>query len=148
MTDIGQLESGCTFIFVLVDVSPPPARWKCGNPAFLFLAGFPSPVERVGNSLFEFSTLSTGRHFHGAWDLVVLGAQRRGACARGRLAALFLLRLFFRSRPKSDLSSPKFCARIAQDRRSHQKTICRYSHKPGIHFSLSFNFSKQFLKIR
>jgi len=33
------------------------------RPSF---AGFPSPVERVGNLFFEFSTLSTGRHFHGA----------------------------------------------------------------------------------
>jgi hypothetical protein len=30
------------------------------------LAGFPSPVGSVGNSFFEFSTLSTGRHFHSA----------------------------------------------------------------------------------
>jgi len=39
--------------------------WESG---VFVLAGFPSPVERVGNSflLFEFSTLSTGRHFHGA----------------------------------------------------------------------------------
>src|SRR5579872_3672565 len=50
------------------------------NPALGFFAGFPSPVERVGNSLWllEFSTLSTGRHFHGVRQRVVLGAQRRG----------------------------------------------------------------------
>ena len=36
--------------------------WESGCPC----AGFPSPVERVGNSFWEFSTLSTGRHFHGA----------------------------------------------------------------------------------
>ena len=38
-------------------------------------------MERVENSLwlFEFSTLSTGRHFHGALHLVVLGAKRRRA---------------------------------------------------------------------
>jgi len=44
------------------EIRPPSSLWKCGNPAFF--AGFPSPVERVGNSLLEFSTLSTGRHFH------------------------------------------------------------------------------------
>jgi hypothetical protein len=42
-------------------------RRRGGNvgirPSF---AGFPSPVGRVGNLFFEFSTLSTGRHFHGA----------------------------------------------------------------------------------
>ncbi len=109
-----------SFLSLLVDVNPPPARWKCGNPALWFLAGFPSPVERVGNSLgfFEFSWLSTGRHFHGVFRLVVLGAQRRGPCARRRLASLFLLRPFFRSRPKFDLSSQKSCARIVQERRS------------------------------
>jgi hypothetical protein len=62
-----------------LDIDPSPARWKCGNPASLFLAGFPSPVESVGNSLWflEFSRLSTGRHFHGAFHGFVLGAQRR-----------------------------------------------------------------------
>jgi hypothetical protein len=78
MTGKGQLEFGFGFIFgsFLVDMNPPSARWECGNPALG--AGFPSPVGRVGNSLFEFSTLSTGRHFHGAFHLLVLGAQRRG----------------------------------------------------------------------
>src|SRR5437870_10809133 len=33
-----------------------------GNPAVL--AGFPSAVERGGNSVFEFSPLSRARHFH------------------------------------------------------------------------------------
>src|SRR5438874_8938074 len=49
--------------------------WKSGT----LFAGFPRPVERVGNSLclFEFSTLSRGRHFHGAIHLVILGAKRR-----------------------------------------------------------------------
>src|SRR5205814_3064623 len=58
--------------------------WKSGPP----FAGFPSPVESVENSLwfFEFSTLSTGRHFHGAFPLVILGAQRRGLLL---LTALF-----------------------------------------------------------
>jgi hypothetical protein len=94
LTAIGQLEfvSGFISCSLSEDIDPPPARWKCGNPALF--AGFPSPVERVGNSLFEFSTLSTGRHFHGAFPLGVLGAQRRGPCAGRRLGALFLLRLF------------------------------------------------------
>jgi len=38
--------------------------WKGGNPALF--AGFPSVQERVANSLFEFSTLSSARHFHSA----------------------------------------------------------------------------------
>ncbi len=42
-------------------------RRRGGNVGIrLFGAGFPSPVERVGNSFWEFSTLSRGRHFHGA----------------------------------------------------------------------------------
>src|ERR1019366_710068 len=67
VTGFGQLEFGFFFIFACFlsdESSPPPARWKCGNPASL--AGFPSPVGRVGNWFFEFSTLSTRRHFHGA----------------------------------------------------------------------------------
>jgi hypothetical protein len=108
----------------LADVNPSPARWKCGNPALLFLAGFPSPVERVENSVFfEFSTLSTGRHFHGALHLVVLGAQRRRQCVHRRLGSFFLLGSFFRSWPKSEVSSQKSCARIAQERRSHGPLI-------------------------
>ena len=53
LTAIGQLEFGFGFIFCPFRViyEPPLARWKCGNPALLFLAGFPSPVERVENSL-------------------------------------------------------------------------------------------------
>ena len=47
--------------------------WKSGT----LFAGFPSPVERVGNSPFEFSRLSRGRHFHRAFPLVLLGAKRR-----------------------------------------------------------------------
>ena len=42
-------------------------RRRSGNVGIrLPFAGFPSPVERVGNSLWEFSALSMGRHFHGA----------------------------------------------------------------------------------
>ena len=39
---------------------PPPSLWKCGNPALF--AGFPSPVERVENSLwfFEFPPFPRG----------------------------------------------------------------------------------------
>jgi hypothetical protein len=40
-------------------------------------AGFPSSVERVENSLWEFSALSTRRHFHGALQLDVLKAKGR-----------------------------------------------------------------------
>ena len=62
------------------EIRPPPSLWKCGNPALF--AGFPSPVERVENSLwfFEFSTLSTGRHFHS--DLLTVpcrSGRREGA---------------------------------------------------------------------
>ena len=66
-------------------------------------------MERVGNSLFEFSTLSTGRHFHRAFDFVVFGAQRR---SHRRLISFFLFGLFFRSGPKSDVASQKSCARM------------------------------------
>src|ERR1043166_5423846 len=43
---------------------PPPSLWECGNPAQC--AGFPSAEGREGNSLFEFSSLSSARHFHSA----------------------------------------------------------------------------------
>ena len=65
----GQLELGFGFMFCLLPFYRLAAgaveMWESG---VFVLAGFPSPVERVGNSLelFEFSTLSTGRHFHGA----------------------------------------------------------------------------------
>jgi len=55
LTEIRQLEFVFGFIFALPkDMEPPPARWKCGNPAPLVFAGFPSPVERVENSLLGF----------------------------------------------------------------------------------------------
>ncbi|MGH9448706.1 MAG: hypothetical protein ACRD3O_23775, partial [Terriglobia bacterium] len=54
--------------------------WESG----VLFDGFPSPVERVGNAPLEFSTLSTGRHFHGAFHFVLLGApRRRGRVHRG-----------------------------------------------------------------
>jgi hypothetical protein len=62
---------------------------------------------------FEFSTLSRGRHFHGALPRVVLGAQRRGPGDRCRLASLRFRRPFFRSPSKSDRCSQKACAKIA-----------------------------------
>src|SRR5437667_12043750 len=75
--------------------------WKSGPP----FAGFPSPVERVENSLwvFEFSTLSTGRHFHGAFPLVVLGAKRRGLRL---LAALFAHRFTLHLDPVGVVHEP------------------------------------------
>ena len=67
VTGIGQLGFGFLFIFSYLLAHKYARRRRCGNveirPSF---AGFPSPVERVGNSFWEFSTLSTGRHFHGA----------------------------------------------------------------------------------
>src|SRR5947207_10172347 len=53
--------------------------WKSGPP----FAGFPSPVERVENSLWflEFSTLSTGRHFHGAFHLASSERSDAGYCS-------------------------------------------------------------------
>src|SRR5438874_7147808 len=56
--------------------------WKSGPP----FAGFPSPVERVENSLwvFEFSTLSTGRHFHGAFPLASSERSDAGYCSLPR----------------------------------------------------------------
>ena len=67
VTGIGQLEFGFLFIFSCLLPHKYARRRRGGNVGIrLPCAGFPSPVERVGNSLFEFSTLSTGRHFHGA----------------------------------------------------------------------------------
>ena len=106
------------FLSFAVDLNPPSAWWKCGNPAFWFLAGFPRPVERVGNSLGEFSRISTGRHFHRAVHLAVLGAKRRPGSVHCGGCSCFLWGFFFRVWPKSPLSSPKSCARIAQGRRS------------------------------
>ncbi len=45
--------------------------------------------------LLEFPTLSTGRHFHRAFHLGVLGAQRRGPCARWCFVSRVHLPLFF-----------------------------------------------------
>ena len=67
VTGIGQLEFGFLFIFSDHLFSNQARRRRGGNVGIrLSCAGFPSPVERVGNSFWEFSTLSTGRHFHGA----------------------------------------------------------------------------------
>src|SRR5580692_8220601 len=41
---------------------PPSSLWECGNPAPW--AGFPSAEGRAGNSFWEFSALSSARHFH------------------------------------------------------------------------------------
>jgi hypothetical protein len=75
----------------------------------LLFAGFPSPVERGENSLlvFEFSTLSTGRHFHGAFRLGVFGAQRRGPGARRRRASPLLRQPFFLLGPNRTLPHQK-----------------------------------------
>jgi hypothetical protein len=74
LTGVGQVEFSLGFMFVLLCGYEPAAgaveMWKSG----VLFAGFPSPVERVGNSLLEFSTLSTGRHFHRAFHGVVFGA--------------------------------------------------------------------------
>jgi hypothetical protein len=77
LTEISQLEFVFGFIFVLPkDIEPPPARWKCGNPASLFLPDFQARWKEWKTRfwVFEFSTLSTGRHFHGALHPAVLGA--------------------------------------------------------------------------
>jgi hypothetical protein len=67
VTEIGQLELSFLFIFSCLLSPLYTRRRRCGNVGIRLLgAGFPSPVERVGNSPFEFSKLSTGRHFHGA----------------------------------------------------------------------------------
>src|SRR5215472_13451434 len=43
LTEIRQLEFVSVSCFVLPkDIEPPPARWKCGNPAPLFLPDFPA----------------------------------------------------------------------------------------------------------
>jgi hypothetical protein len=88
LTGISQPVSSSGFIFVLSCGCEPAAgaveMWESG----LLLAGFPSPVERVGNSLFEFSTLSRGRHFHRAFHLVVLGAKRRSSFIGARFFVL------------------------------------------------------------
>ena len=42
----------------------PPALWKYGKPGSW--AGFPSAVERRGNSAFKLSPLSMARHFQSA----------------------------------------------------------------------------------
>ena len=71
---IGQPEFGFGFIFfvLLLDMSLAAGAvemWKSG--AFCRIS---KPGGKSGNSLFEFSTLSTGRHFHGALPLGFLGA--------------------------------------------------------------------------
>src|SRR5208283_6116188 len=67
VTGIGQLEFGFLFIFLLSFLHKYVRRRRCGNVGIRPpCAGFPSPVGRVGNSFLEFSTLSTGRHFHSA----------------------------------------------------------------------------------
>jgi hypothetical protein len=67
VTGIGQLEFGFVFIFSGLLFSNQARRRRGGNVGIrLPCAGFPSPVGRVGNSFLEFSTLSMGRHFHGA----------------------------------------------------------------------------------
>jgi len=75
-----------------------------GNPASLFLAGFPRPVERVGNSLFVFSTLSTARN---------LACTERSDAEGTSVVASVLLGSFFRPWPTSEVFSQKSCARIA-----------------------------------
>src|SRR2546428_9573163 len=89
VTGIGQVEFGCGSIFFSCWLSenPSPARWKCGNPAAFCRISKPGGKSGKLAWVFEFSTLSTGRHFHGAFPLVVLGAQRRGL--RFFSAALF-----------------------------------------------------------
>jgi hypothetical protein len=67
VTGIGQLQFGFLFIFSCLLPHEYVRRRRGGNVGIrLPFAGFPSPVGRVGNSFLEFSTLSTGRHFHGA----------------------------------------------------------------------------------
>jgi len=70
VTVIGQLEFCSGIISLSFFLLLTTRRRRGGNVeirVFVF-AGFPSPVEGVGNSslLLEFSTLSTGRHFHRA----------------------------------------------------------------------------------
>src|SRR5436190_21514206 len=63
--------------------------WKSGA---LVLGRISKPGGKSGKLalVFEFSTLPTGRHFHGAFHLLVLGAPRRGLLLP---AALFAHRL-------------------------------------------------------
>jgi len=77
LTEIRQLEFVSVSCFVLPkDIELLPARWKCGNPAPLFLPDFQARWKewKTRFLVFEFSTLSTGRHFHGALHPAVLGA--------------------------------------------------------------------------
>jgi hypothetical protein len=130
-----------SFFPFLSDIEPPPARWKCGNPASLFFAGFPSPVERVGNSLFEFSTLSTGRHFHGAVSVGVLGAQRRGGRVRCAVVSS-PLSTFFHVSPKSEVSSSKPCGQDGPG-----ATISRSLDSRDLPFSAQASLAPYFLRI-
>jgi hypothetical protein len=80
VTGIGQLEFGFLFIFSFLLPHEHARRRRCGNVGIRPLgAGFPSPAERMGNSFWEFSTLSTGRHFHSARS----GCSERSDVRRG-----------------------------------------------------------------
>src|SRR5579875_879325 len=122
---MGQLEFGPSHDFFFSPserdcYTPPPARWKCENPASLFFAGFPSPVERVENSFLAFGV---SHAFHGASFPPRLPSRcARSAATRSVRSLVFCFSrpspAFFRSWPKTELFSPKSCARVAKVRRS------------------------------
>src|SRR5579875_1550881 len=90
---MGQLEFGPSHDFFFSPserdcYTPPPARWKCGNPASLFFAGFPSPVERVENSFLAFGV---SHAFHGA----SFPPRLPSPCARWCFVSRVHLPLFF-----------------------------------------------------
>jgi hypothetical protein len=114
VTGIGQLKFNFGSIFFSCCWCEPAVgaveMWKSGD-----LGRISKPGGKSGKLAlaFEFSTLSMGRHFHGAFHRVVLGAQRRRGCLHRRLSCFFLFGSFFRCGPKSEVSSQKSCARIA-----------------------------------
>jgi hypothetical protein len=93
-----------------VDVNPPPARWKCGNPA-CFSPDFQARWKEGETRLGSFPRFPRG---------VISTALFISLCPRSAATPGFYLPFgsFFRSGPKSEISSPKSCARIAQERRS------------------------------